>query len=49
VKYGCMPVFIGSYIWLGLGALAHCAEDVDLAGGKASGAGCFAGHDVVML
>jgi hypothetical protein len=44
-----MHCFVCSYIWLGLEPLTHCAEDVDLASGKAGGVGCFAGHDVVML
>jgi hypothetical protein len=38
-----------SYVWLGLEALAHCAQNVDLAGGEAGGIGCFAGRDVVSL
>jgi hypothetical protein len=37
-----------TYLWLGLEALVHGAQDIDLAGGQTGGvgAGSFAGHDV---
>jgi len=46
VKWWKWGLVVQTYIWLGLEALAHGAEDVDLAGGQAGGVGGFAGHDV---
>lgn len=38
-----------TYLWLGLEALAHGAEDLDFAGGQTGGVGGFAGHDVALF
>ena len=47
VKWWWRGLAVQTYLWLGLEALAHGAEDVNLAGGQAGGVGGFACHDAV--